>query len=262
MKKVVLLMTLILILNISIFPNPLLKKHYSEFKDSLNSLKNKDFNQALSKIDNAIITAEKQNLVDSDILRYNRGIYNIMAGKPDNAIIDFEDALKNPVYDNNAKSKIYYNLGNSYLSKSDFKKALNSYIESYKINPNNDDLLKNMNYAVKMLKNPQSQNENGENDENKHKDQKDENKENSQKNSNEEKNKDEEEKYEQNQEGSEEPKDEENQSQQGDESKDEPKENHSVNEVIQLGNDQEKEAIKQYILKELDYKEEHNEKDW
>ena len=269
-KSVFILIMLIFLLNICTNANPFLKKHYSQFKDSLDELEEKNFDNALSKIDNAIITAEKDNLPDSDILRYNRGIFNIIGGKPDNAIVDFETSLKSGIYNDNLKSKIYYNIGNSYLSKSDFKKALQNYIESYKIDPENRDLLKNMNYAVRMLKNPQSQDENGENDEEHNDENKgnEQNKQIQQKKSqsdtksqdNDEKNKEDED--EQSKQSQEQKEQENNKNDSSGQNGDEQKNDHSVNEVIQLGNNQEKEAMKQYILKELDYKEEHNEKDW
>jgi hypothetical protein len=97
-KSLSVFIILIFLLNICSNANPFLKKHYSQFKESLDELKNKNFDNALSEIDNAIITAEKDNLPDSDILRYNRGIFNIMAGKPDNAIVDFENSLKSGIY--------------------------------------------------------------------------------------------------------------------------------------------------------------------
>ncbi|MHC4873142.1 MAG: tetratricopeptide repeat protein [Planctomycetota bacterium] len=49
-------------------------------------------------------------------------------------------------------SKLYYNLGNSYLSVGNVGKAILNYRRSYRINPNDENLMQNLQYARTLCK--------------------------------------------------------------------------------------------------------------
>lgn len=97
-----------------------------------------------------------------------------------------------------AQSKIYYNIGNSYLAEKKYQESISPFIEALKRNPYDGDAAYNLSYAIKMLKKQQQQqnNQNKQNkDQNKDKN-KDQNKKDDKKDQNQ--NKDQKEKQDQN----------------------------------------------------------------
>lgn len=79
--------------------------------------------------------------------------------------------------DKDIKSKIYHNLGNSYLQAKEYEKSINAYKQALRNNPKDIDTKYNMSYALQMMK-QQQQNKNKK--DNKKDDNKKENKKNDQ----------------------------------------------------------------------------------
>jgi tetratricopeptide (TPR) repeat protein len=90
-----------------------------------------------------------------------RGAFNLgdayyKQGKYKEASEQFEMlAAKKPSSD--TLSKIYHNLGNSYLKQKEFEKSINAYKNALKQNSGDEDARYNLAYAQKMLKQQQEQ---------------------------------------------------------------------------------------------------------
>ncbi len=67
---------------------------------------------------------------------------------------------------NNNKAQVYHNLGNAQLKQQKYDKSIQSYIESLKLQPNDEDTRYNLSYAMKMLQQQQQQQNNQNNQEN------------------------------------------------------------------------------------------------
>lgn len=83
--------------------------------------------------------------------------------------------------DKEIKSKVYHNLGNSFLQKKEFEKSIDAYKQALKNNSKDSDTKYNLSYAMQMLKQQQNQknkdNKDKKDDKKKdNKDQKDQNK--------------------------------------------------------------------------------------
>ena len=83
--------------------------------------------------------------------------------------------------DKTLKSKMYHNLGNSYLQKKEYEKSINSYIQALKNNPKDYDTKYNLSYAMQMLRKQQQQQQQDKNNDKKN-NKKDEDKKNENKN--------------------------------------------------------------------------------
>jgi tetratricopeptide (TPR) repeat protein len=134
---------------------------------------NKLYNQ--KNYNDAEVKYRKSLLKDST---YKIGNYNLA-----NSLYkqkNFEEAtrfysnLAEKETDKSAKSKIYHNLGNSYLQTKEYEKGIEAYKQALKNNPTDIDTKYNLSYAMQMLK-QQQQNKDNKNDK-KDKDKKNEDK--------------------------------------------------------------------------------------
>jgi tetratricopeptide (TPR) repeat protein len=90
-----------------------------------------------------------------------RGIFNLgdsyyKQGKYKEATEQFE-MLEGRKTSNDTLSKVYHNLGNSYLKQKEFEKSINAYKNALKKNDEDEETRYNLAYAQKMLKQQQQQ---------------------------------------------------------------------------------------------------------
>ncbi len=97
--------------------------------------------------------------------------------------------LLNDSLDNRTKSRLYHNIGNTYMQEKNYEQSVIAYKNALRYNPSDEDARYNLSYALQMLKKQQQQNQqNQDKNENKNKN-KDENK-NKDQNKNKDENKD------------------------------------------------------------------------
>ncbi|MCX7910251.1 MAG: tetratricopeptide repeat protein [Endomicrobia bacterium] len=139
------ILTLILILSINL---------YSSFRKDINTgnkLFNKQrYNEAIEKYNSAEI--KKPN---SPIVFYNRGNAFYKQQLYNEAIKEYQKSL-NLTKDKNLKSKILYNLGNAFLKMGDTQKAKESYLQGLLLNPKDEDIKYNLQYALLNINQPQT----------------------------------------------------------------------------------------------------------
>ncbi len=107
------------------------------------------YDEAIEKYNSAEI--KKPN---DAILYYNRGNAFYKQQSYEQAIKEYQKSL-GLTKDKDFKSKILYNMGNVYLKLGDFQKAKDSYIQGLKLNPNDEDIKYNLQYALVELNQPQ-----------------------------------------------------------------------------------------------------------
>lgn len=100
------------------------------------------YEQAQEKYNSAEI--EKPN---SAILYYNRGNNYYKQQIFDEAIKEYQKSL-GLTKDKNLKSKILFNMGNAYLKLGDTQRAKESYLNALKLNPKDEDIKYNLQYAL------------------------------------------------------------------------------------------------------------------
>ena len=98
-------------------------------------------------------------------------------GKFDEAMKEYETAL-GEAQEKDTKAYAYYNIGNSQLRQQSYQDAIKSYIETLKINPEDEDAKYNLSYALEKLRQQQNQKQ----DKNKNKDNKQDKKDQDKKN--------------------------------------------------------------------------------
>lgn len=105
-------------------------------------------------------------------LHYNLGNSLYRQKNYSEAATHFEAALQNPTMTDSEKSKAWQNLGNCHLKAGldnrengmeEFQKAVNSYKQSLKADPKNEDARYNLSYAKKLLAQAQQQQQNQQN---------------------------------------------------------------------------------------------------
>ncbi|MBK8720836.1 MAG: tetratricopeptide repeat protein [Saprospiraceae bacterium] len=89
--------------------------------------KNKKYDAAAQYYQKA---TKEQNL--TDISKYNLGNALYQLEKQDDAITNYNDAIKN-TENNNLKSKAYHNIGNSYFQQKAYDKSVDAYQQSSKV---------------------------------------------------------------------------------------------------------------------------------
>jgi tetratricopeptide (TPR) repeat protein len=107
------------------------------------------YDEAVEKYNSAEI--KKPN---NAILYYNRGNAFYKQQSYEQAIKEYQKSL-GLTKDKDFKSKILYNMGNAYLKLGDFQKARDSYIQGLKLNPNDEDIKYNLQYALVEINQPQ-----------------------------------------------------------------------------------------------------------
>ncbi|HUI31382.1 MAG TPA: tetratricopeptide repeat protein [Candidatus Acidoferrales bacterium] len=100
-------------------------------------------------------------------------------GKYDEAMKSYGAALSK-AGTNDLKARVYHNMGNALLKDQKIKESVGAYIESLKLNPNDEPTKYNLSYALDLLKNQNQQNKNNKNnqDQNKNDQNKEQNKNN------------------------------------------------------------------------------------
>lgn len=94
--------------------------------------------------------------------------------------------------DKDAKARTYHNMGNSRMQKKDYQGAIESYKESLRNKPNDEETRYNLSEAIRRLKDQQNKDKKNDQDQDQNKDQNDQNKDqkNNNKNQNQNQNKD------------------------------------------------------------------------
>jgi|GEM_PF-4733487 len=234
---------LLLFFSINIFAvdlNPY-KKHYRDFKEALGYIKNNETEKATEKMLDSLEEAEKSNIDDADLLNYDMGKLLADSDEKEKALEYYGNAL-NGMKDSKDKADTLYNMGNILYKDNRLKDAIQSYIESYRLNPT-EDLKYNLNLAIRKLKQQQKQKE-------KQKEQQDKD------DQKKEKEQDKKENEKRDKEDDDEDKENKEQEKQADDKKskdmeDDKNEDFNQQQVIKNAEQQEKEALKQFIKKEL-----------
>jgi Ca-activated chloride channel family protein len=91
--------------------------------------------------------------------KFNLGNVLHKEGKLDDAVKEYEATLQ-PGTPKETKAKAHYNIGNSYLREQKYREAINSYVESLKLSPDDYDAKYNLSYALRMLRQQQQQQQN------------------------------------------------------------------------------------------------------
>jgi tetratricopeptide (TPR) repeat protein len=74
-------------------------------------------------------------------------------GKFEDAVREYE-ATVGKTEGKEARSRAFYNIGNSFLRQQKYEEAVKAYIESLKLNPEDQEAKYNLSYALEMLKRP------------------------------------------------------------------------------------------------------------
>lgn len=142
--------------------------------------------------------------------RFNLGDAVYKQGRFEEALEEFKNSI--PLAESNeAKAKIFHNIGNSFLKSQKLKESIAAYREALKLNPNDMETKYNLSYALKQMQKQQNQKQNQQNQNNQN--QKDQNKDQNQ-NKKDHENKDKEENKDQKQQEKDKNKKEQNQQQQ------------------------------------------------
>ncbi len=97
---------------------------------------------------------------------FNLGDSYYKEGKYEDALKAYNEALSK-AGTNDLKARVFHNMGNALLKDQKVKESINAYINSLKLNPNDESTKYNLSYALDLLKNQNQQNKN---DQNKNKD--------------------------------------------------------------------------------------------
>ncbi|PID48155.1 MAG: hypothetical protein CR967_01320 [Proteobacteria bacterium] len=118
--------------------------HLSKAKDAIEQ---KDYQGAIS---------EYNKLNPNPQISYNKANAYYKMKKYDEAINEYKKIKTN---DKDFKSKVLFNEGNAYVQKQKYKEALKSYEEAKKLNPEDRDIDKNIEYVKKKMQKQQKQND-------------------------------------------------------------------------------------------------------
>jgi Ca-activated chloride channel family protein len=153
MKKLFIILTLMIAgLGITNAQNWFGANNYNSImRKGLLDYKKGKFDEALLKY-NQVYNFKKND----PIMNYNLGTILYKKGNFDTASYFFDNAIKY-VKDPILKSKAYYNMGNSYMQQKKYDKAVESYVNSLKMNPADPDTRYNLSYALKNQKQQQQQ---------------------------------------------------------------------------------------------------------
>lgn len=130
---------------------------YCSFRSDINNgnklFYKKDYEKALEKYNSAEIRKP-----DSPIVYYNRANNFYKQQLYNDALNEYQRAL-GLTKDKNLKSKILYNMGNTFLKLGDTQKAKDAYTQGLLLNPKDEDIKYNLQYALINLNQNQSQNQ-------------------------------------------------------------------------------------------------------
>ena len=100
---------------------------------------------------------------------FNLGDSYYKEGRYSDALRSYDAALSKANSDQ-LKSRVYYNMGNSLLKDNKIKESIGAYINSLKLNPNDQEAKYNLSYALDMLKNQNQQQKKNKDKQNQNKD--------------------------------------------------------------------------------------------
>lgn len=121
--------------------------NFRKYINQGNNLFNKQkYEEAIEKYNSAEIKKP-----DSAIVYYNRGNALYKQQLYEQAVKDYQKSL-GLTKDKELKSKILFNMGNTYLKLGDVENAKQSYISALKLNPTDEDIKYNLQYALVELK--------------------------------------------------------------------------------------------------------------
>jgi tetratricopeptide (TPR) repeat protein len=147
-----------------------------EWRDSLNvardAYKKKEYKKALDYYRSAQNKAP-ENIDLSDEM--GQSAYKAREFEQAEKIYQQSTASKK---DKDAKARTYHNMGNSRMQKKDYPGAIESYKESLRNNPNDDETRYNLSEAIRRLKDQQNKNQKNDQDQNKNDQQNDQKKNN------------------------------------------------------------------------------------
>ena len=96
---------------------------------------------------------KEQGLVQG---HFNLGNSLYKQGKVDESVKEYEQAAAT-AGEKDTKAYAYYNMGNAHLQGQRYQEAVQSYIQSLKINPSDQDTKYNLSYALEKMKQQQQQ---------------------------------------------------------------------------------------------------------
>ncbi|MCX7940908.1 MAG: tetratricopeptide repeat protein [Endomicrobia bacterium] len=114
--------------------------------------KKRKYDEAIEKYNSAEIKKPSSPLVF-----YNKGNTFYKQQSYEQAIREYQKSL-GLTKDKELKSKLLFNMGNAYLKLGDINKAKEAYISALKLNPKDEDIKYNLQYALVELNSPQGQN--------------------------------------------------------------------------------------------------------
>ncbi|MCK5571774.1 MAG: tetratricopeptide repeat protein [Bacteroidetes bacterium] len=133
-----------------------------------------------NEFDNAEINYRKALEQEHELVQGHFNLGNALhkQGNYEDAVREFERAAMDAQHEQ-TRAFAYYNIGNSRFEKQQFREAIGSYIESLKLNLNDEDAKYNLSLALKRLEEQQQQeqqqDQNKNQDKNRNQDQQDEN---------------------------------------------------------------------------------------
>ncbi len=115
-----------------------------------------------SAFDQAEISYLKALSQDSNYqkARYNLGNTKYKQGNYDQALENYSNLASRTDLSKEEKADLFHNMGNAWMQKQEYRKAIDSYIEALKNQPGKTDSRYNLAYAQKMLQKQQQQQQN------------------------------------------------------------------------------------------------------
>jgi tetratricopeptide (TPR) repeat protein len=111
-----------------------------------------------NEFDNAEVNYRKALEQEHELVQGHFNLGNALhkQGKYEDAVREFERAAMDAQQEQ-TRAFAYYNIGNSLFEKQQYREAIGSYIESLKLNPNDEDAKYNLSLALKRLEEQQQQ---------------------------------------------------------------------------------------------------------
>lgn len=97
----------------------------------------------------------RETAPDHPVLAFNVGDALLAMGKPDEALQEFQKAMR--TNDPGLKARTLYNMGNAFFQKQDFQKAVDNFRQSLLLSPRQEDAKRNLELAAQALRQQQSQ---------------------------------------------------------------------------------------------------------
>ena len=132
----------------------LVRQGNGQYKDQKYSDAEVSYRKALEK---------EQELVPG---QFNLGNALYKQDKGDEAVRAYENAAMK-AESKETKADAYFNMGDAYMKGQHYQEAVNSYIESLKLNPSDQDTKYNLSYALAKMREQQQQQQQNKNDKNK-----------------------------------------------------------------------------------------------